>query len=401
MRRFINLWCPIGHLRQGKVSPNLLSGHKSTRQATGSAYHASDPETIMPRTIKVGVIGLGWAGRAHAEGYLKNKNCELVAVADLSAESRANFKRLVKGSDHVLGFEHYQDMFAKTDIDAVSVALPNFLHYPVSRDALRAGRSVICEKPPTMTAREMEELARIAARKKLVYAFSRQPRFDGQLMALRELHQRGVLGEVYFAKAGWMRQRGIPIGAGGWFVDKKRSGGGAMIDIGIHALDTAWFIMGCPRPVSVSGLAFTKFRHLVPKTIKYDVDDAGFALVKFANGAGLYLETSWALNVPADPRVSYDAAGEKSWIYAELYGTKAGARFAPPTLVQAQKDGSIVETPVRWQNTDAFQLQQADFLRAIRDGRTPTNSAEQAWMLMKMLDAVYRSSETGREVVIR
>jgi predicted dehydrogenase len=266
---------------------------------------------------------------------------------------------------------------------------------------LLAGRSVICEKPPTMHAGEMAELISIAAKKKLVFAFSRQPRFDGQLMALRELHQRGVLGEVYFAKAGWLRQRGIPIGAGGWFVDKKRSGGGAMIDIGIHALDTAWFIMGCPRPVSVSGLTFTKFRQLVPKKIHYDVDDSGFALVKFANDSGLYLETSWALNAPADPRVGYDSVGEKSWIYAELFGTKAGARYAPPTLVQPQKNGSMVETPVLWKNTDAFQLQQGNFLDAIRKGRKPINSAEQAWMLMKMLDAVYKSSATGREVVIR
>lgn len=263
-----------------------------------------------------------------------------------------------------------------------------------------AGRHVICEKPPTMNARQMEDLRRIAARKKLVYAFSRQPRFTGELMALRELHERGALGDVYFAKAGWMRQRDIPIGAGGWFVDKKRAGGGAMIDIGIHALDTAWFIMGCPKPLSVSGLAFTKFRHLVPKKMKYDVDDSGFALIKFANGAGLYLETSWALNVPGDPRAQFDSVGEKAWIYAELYGTKAGARYAPPTLVVQEKDGSIVEKPVRWKGADAFQLQQSDFLNAIRTGCKPTNSAEQALLLMKMLDAVYRSSETEREVVI-
>jgi predicted dehydrogenase len=352
----------------------------------------------MAKTIKVGIIGLGWPGRMHAQGYLANTHCELVAIADLAAERRADFKRQVKGTEHVLGFERYQDMLAKTDIEAVSVCLPNFLHYPVSRDVLLAGRHVICEKPPTMHAGEMAELIRIAKQKKLVYAFSRQPRFDGQLMALREIYERGVLGEVYFAKAGWMRQRGIPIGAGGWFVDKKRAGGGAMIDIGIHALDTAWFIMSCPRPVSVSGMTFTKFRHLVPKNIHYDVDDSGFALIKFANGSGLFLETSWALNVPADPRVQYDSIGEKSWIYAELYGTKAGARFAPQTLVKQQKDGSIIETPVAWKNTDAFQLQQGDFLDAIRKRRTPINSAEQALMLMNLLDAVYKSSATGKEV---
>jgi len=355
----------------------------------------------MARTIQVGVIGLGWAGRAHAQGYMANKNCELVAVADLAPEGRANFKKLVKGTENVLGFERYQDMFAKTDIEAVSVCLPNFLHYPVSRDALLAGRHVICEKPPTMNAGEMQDLVNVATRKKLVYAFSRQPRFTGELIALRVLRERGVLGEVYFAKAGWLRQRGIPLGAGGWFVDKKRSGGGAMIDIGIHALDTAWFIMGNPKPHSVSGLTFTKFRQLVPKKVHYDVDDAGFALIKFANGAGLYLETSWALNAPADPRVQYDSVGEKSWIYTELYGTKAGARYHPPTLVQSQKNGSIIETPVLWKNTDAFQLQQGDFLNAIRTGRKPINSVEQALLLMKMLDAIYRSSATGREVVIR
>jgi predicted dehydrogenase len=301
----------------------------------------------------------------------------------------------------VLGFEHHQDLLARTDVEAVSVCLPNYLHYPVCRDVLLAGRHVICEKPPTMTAREMQGLAAIAARRKLVYAFSRQPRFTGELIALRQLVERGALGEVYFAKAGWLRQRGIPIGAGGWFVDKKRSGGGAMIDIGIHALDTAWFVMGCPRPVSVSGLTFTRFRHLVPKKVHYDVDDSGFAFIKFANGAGLYLETSWALNAPADPRVAYDAVGEKSWIYTEWYGAKAGARYHPPSLVVQETGGAMVEKPVLWKGTDAFQLQQGDFLRAIRTRRTPVNSAEQALQLMKMLDAIYRSSATGHEVAIR
>src|SRR5690606_14784515 len=141
-------------------------------------------------------------------------------------------------------------------VEAVVIGLPNYLHFPATMSALRAGKHVLCEKPPTLSAPEMRQVKALADANNLVYFFGRQSRFDGKPVAARRLVDNGALGRIYLARAVFIRARGIPVGIGGWFLDRSKAGGGALIDIGVHAIDTAWYLMGCPRPLTVTGQTY-------------------------------------------------------------------------------------------------------------------------------------------------
>jgi predicted dehydrogenase len=277
------------------------------------------------------------------------------------------------------------------------ICLPNFLHFPASLAALEAGKHVFCEKPPTLNAAEMKVLHEEATRRGLVYFFGRQFRFTPGMRAAKELIAAGRLGDIYHAHATWVRSRGIPQGVGGWFTEKKRSGGGALIDIGVHALDSAWYLMGTPRPVSVTAQVYRNFEHLVQDPV-FDVEDAAFAFIRFENGAVVHLETSWAGNLPDDIPMGQYFGRELN--NSTVYGTKGTIRLQPLTLFEDQ--GGVLETVAIElpDESDSFELQLRNFVDAI-SGRAPAvNDAAQALQLMEMLDAIYASSSLGREVPI-
>lgn len=344
------------------------------------------------RKLNIGVVGLGWPGAMHSEAVLAMPRLKLHAVADASPERIAKFT-----AEHAVErtFSDYAAMLADPELDAAIICLPNFLHADATMAALQAGKHVLCEKPPTLNVKEMKKIRAEAARRGLVYAFGRQMRFGGGMVAARKLIKAKKLGDIYYAKTTWYRNRGIPIGIGGWFLDRKRAGGGAMIDIGIHTLDNAWFLMGAPRPVSVSAQVFQKFKSVVPAGVHFDVDDSGFAFIKFENGAVLSLETAWASNLPDSMMPEWNGA-----ISCLLHGDKAALQVMPELKLYRGGRESVGEEDVAAEKIDAFQAQMADFTKAIRTGGEPTSSATHGVYLMEMLDAIYKSSETGREVRI-
>lgn len=334
----------------------------------------------MAKTVKVGVIGLGWPGHEQLKGLRTCKNAEVAAVCDLDAQ---RVEEMAATYEIPRKYADYKDLLRDGDIDAVSVCLPNFLHKPITVAALKAGKHVICEKPPALNAREAQAMAKAAeaAGKHLMYALVL--RFQNSSRLVRQFVDSGELGEIYFAKAGYVRRRGIPVGKGGWFVDKSRSGGGALIDIGVHALDRAWWLMGSPKPVAVSGATFSKFAHTIPKGIKYDVDDAAFGIIKFENGAALILEATWALNL-------------KGGSYLEIAGTKGGAQLTPLTIY-TERDGVPMDVTPAVQENNAFEAETHHFIECILQNKEPISSAQQGVELMKMLDGIYKSGETGKE----
>ncbi len=245
--------------------------------------------------VRAAIVVLGWPGIQHLKGYIACKRSEVVAVCDLD-EKRC--KEVAKEYDVPQIFTNHRRMLENNEIDLVSVCLPNFLHAPISIDALNAGKHVLCEKPPATTVQEAQTMADVAEKNRCVLMYALVQRFDGHAQLLKRMIDAGEFGEVYFGKAGYIRRRGILMGREGWFVDKARSGGGALIDIGVHALDCVWWLMGSPEPVAIIGAAYSKFGHLVPKDVKYDVDDATFAQIRFENEATIVLEATWALNLP-------------------------------------------------------------------------------------------------------
>src|SRR5256886_14765622 len=270
----------------------------------------------MDKAFNLGIIGTGWPGQQHAIAARSVELAHLYACADIDNTRRAQFDQEYQ-PDHA--FTDYHELLRDPKVDAAIICLPNFLHFPASLAALEAGKHVLCEKPPTMNAAEMKVLREEATKRNLVYFFSRQFRFTPAMRLAKALVEEGRLGKIYHAKATFVRSRGIPVGVGNWFTEKKRSGGGALIDIGVHALDSVWYLMGTPRPTSVSAQVFRNFDHLVKVSV-FDVEDAAYAFIRFENGAVVQLEASWAGNLPDDVPPRKYFGGEL--INSTIFGTK-------------------------------------------------------------------------------
>jgi len=330
-------------------------------------------------TVNFGVIGLGM-GRYHLEGYLKAPNCNLIGIADID-ENRLNDCKNRYGIENA--FKDYHDLLALKELDAVSVALPNYLHKPVSIDALNAGKHVMVEKPMALNAAEGQEMLETAKKQGLILMLHFNNRYRGDIQMIKKFVDTGEFGDIYYAKTGWVRRRGVP-GAGSWFSNKKLSGGGPLIDLGVHVIDMTMYMMGCPKPVAVSGCAVQAF----PEYSKYgtfDVEDFASAYIRFENGATMAVEVSWAQNCPSEKQ------------FSEIYGTKAGASLSP-LVIWTEQNGILTDIePKSLRGISQFE----HFADCILNKKTPISSAQDGVTMMKILDAIYASSELKREVVIK
>jgi predicted dehydrogenase len=354
-----------------------------------------DCSILLMKTLRFGIIGTGWPGQQHAIALAAIPNVQLRSCADTNSERLRIFVEAYKPEN---SFEDYQELLRDRDLDAAIICLPNFLHFPASLATLEASKHVFCEKPPTMNAAEMKVLRDEAAKRGLVYFFGRQFRFTPAVRTARDVVAEGRLGRIYRARATWIRSRGIPAGIGLWFTDKKRSGGGALIDIGVHALDTAWYLMGSPRPTSISAKVFRNFAHLVNVPV-FDVEDETHAFIRFANDAIVELEACWAANLTDDTPLGPEWVGRES-NNCVLFGTSGTLRLKPLTLFE-DDNGKLATVPLEPRYSEnSFEMQLRNFAEAIRGEAPPINNAEQALELMEMIDGIYASSELGREVPV-
>jgi predicted dehydrogenase len=345
--------------------------------------------------LNIGIIGLGWPGERHAEAVLAHPDAHLYAAADVNEERREKFRQTFPVDR---AFESYLEMLLDPAVHAVIIALPNAWHFPASLAALQAGKHVLCEKPPTLNAGEMKTIRDEAVTRQLLYFFGRQMRFSPEMLAAKELIAAGRLGTPYFGKAVWVRERGTPSGVGGWFTDKARAGGGALIDLGVHAIDSAWYLMGNPRPISVSAQVFQNFPGIIQAPV-FDVEDGAYGMIRFANGAQIQFEVSWAANLTDDIPATAGWPG-RELMNSTLYGPQATIRLHPLALFEAQ-GGKVVEAVIKpTRQVNQFSAQMENFIDAILGRAAPVNCVTQAVYLMEMLDAIYRSSDLGREVVL-
>lgn len=335
------------------------------------------------KKLNVAIIGLGWPSERHLRGYGRRKEVRLAAICDLSEERRRRFREQ-HGLKDVEEFEDYGDLLKKADVGAVSVCLPNYLHAPAALAALKSGRHVLVEKPPFMKTAEARLCVREAERRRLHLMYVGQRRFLAETELAKKLIAKGRLGEVYHAEVAWRRTSGIPIGAGGWFVDKKRAGGGAFFDIGVHMLDLVWYLLGCPRPVAVQGAMHSKFSHTVPKGVKCDVDDFGVALFLFEGGRSALVQASWALQ----------QKGEQQH-YCTVYGTKAGLSIWPMELYSGPA-GNRTTKPLAVRPRDGFPENVAHFADVVLGKAKPITTREHALQMTQMLEGAYTSARTGK-----
>lgn len=281
------------------------------------------------------------------KGYREIDEAEVVALCD------ANPERLEKVANEYsvpTRYTSFEKMLADEKLDAVSICTPNALHADMAIAALDRGLHVHCEKPMAVSAARAREMEAAGRKNKRVLMIGFQRRFGAGAQFLKRYIADGGLGEIYFARATWVRRRGIP-GLGGWFTTKALSGGGALIDIGVHVLDLALWFMGYPQARSVSasvGSRFgsrmvtdgvraggTRFQAAPPPGTRmtFDVDDYAFAHVDFGSGRSMSVEASWAGNIKRDR------------MEVELWGEKAGATLYPLEIFAEQGGSPVDITP--------------------------------------------------------
>jgi predicted dehydrogenase len=345
--------------------------------------------------IRVAVVGAGAIGADHLASFKLHPAAEVVALAEVSPErgreaaARFGIPELVTD---------YKVLLGRADIDVISIAVPNYLHAPVALDALRAGKHVMLDKPMATNARDAARLVAEARKRGVLFMVGQNLRFSADTQTARQVVEAGTLGDIYHAKTFWTRRAGIPR-IGSWFTQKRFAGGGCTYDIGVHALDRCLYLMGEFDAAAVSGQTFAKLGPLglgngawgrgeIDPKAKFDVDDLSIALIKLRSGRTVLLEASWAAHGPQN-----DANG------TQLFGTQAGLLMPPVQLFRQSRTGYVTEAvdplPPR-ANTNRM----VHFIDCLLGKAKPFVKPSESLAVQKILDAIYKSASTGREVRI-
>ena len=352
--------------------------------------------------LKVAVIGNGGISGVHLRGYSLNPDVEIYALCDIN-EERLNRRGDEYHVDPARRFTDVNEMLAACpEIEAVSVCTWNAAHAQCAIAALNAGKHVLCEKPMAMTVEEAEAMQAAAEKNNRLLMIGFVRRFGNDCAIMKDFIDNGYFGDIYYAKATYLRRKGCP---GGWFGDKARSGGGPLIDLGVHIIDLCRYLMGNPKPVSVYGATFNKLgnRSNIKSQVSYvsqtrgnadifNVEDLATAMIRFDNGSVLQIEASFSLNIEKDEGV------------LQFFGTKAGAKLDPELTIYSEMNDYM--TNVKLANSTAlsfdglFENEINHFVECVRTGKPCRNPAQDGVTLMKILTGIYKSAETGHEVLI-
>ena len=356
------------------------------------------------KKTKVGLIGAGGiANGAHLPAYAKMDTVELAAVCDIQVD-RAKAVAEKFGIPHV--FENYEEMLELPGLDAVDICTPNYLHSIIAVKALNKGLHVFSEKPDAVSVEEVQKMQAAAEQSGKTLMVMRNNRYWETSKYLKQYIQDGKMGEIYAGRCGWQRRRGIP-GKGGWFTTKEQSGGGPLIDLGVHMIDLTIWLMGSVRPVSVSGCTYSKFADGsdISDSVNsnfgdakedgiFDVEDLAMGFIRFENGACLQIEFSWASNI------------EQEQYFVELRGTKSGSSWSSvdqKLKIFTEEYGQTVDLLPNVDNSCGMQMHEANlrhFYDVLQNGVEPMFVPQQGVDMIKILQAMYTSAQTGREVLL-
>jgi predicted dehydrogenase len=334
---------------------------------------------VAKKVVRVAVIGVGAAAQVnHIPALKKSEGVELVALCDRDEEKASRVAQRY-GVPRVV--ESIDELLRDDELDALIIATPNYLHAPMAIAALQAGKHVLVERPLARNAAEAEKMAQAAKKADLVLMCSLAHRYRSDAQILKKFVDGKELGRVFYAKAGWLRQRS------NWkpedWRDKKRvTGGGVLLDLGVQMLDLSLWMLGHPAVESVTASA-----HFPPQT---QVEDSLCAFLRLETGAMLTLEVTWGLLM------------EKDFAYCNLFGEHGAALWNPLRMHRAMHGSLVNVTPAvdspRNVYKQAVEAQIHSFLDAVRKGSASPSSVQEALTVMHLVDAIYRSAETGREV---
>jgi len=335
---------------------------------------------VAKRPLRLGVIGVGVVAQVNHLPALKGRrDVEVVAISDDDVE-KARMVAQHFGIGRAVA--DYEALLRTDEIEAVIIATPNHLHAPMTQAALGYGKHVLCEKPPARNAAEAGQMADAAEKSGKVLMYAMNNRFRSDVTVLRRYLERQELGKIFYAKTGWLRRRSDARGPD-WYENKKSSGGGVLMDLGVQMLDLSLWLMGNPKVVSVTAAKFVT-------DPRKDVEDTVAAFLILDGGASLTLDVSWAVLL------------EKNFPYLNLFGTD-GAALLNPFRIHKELRGNLLNVTPALESPkniykQSYELELDHFLRCITQGERPMASAEEGREIMRIIDAIYQSAEARREV---
>lgn len=331
--------------------------------------------------MRIAFAGTGYISKIHASAA-QNCGAELVAVVNHRPESMAEF-----GKEFGIArqYESVEAMLKDGGLDALVVSTPNYLHAPQTIVALNAGVHVMVEKPMSMNAHEAEQMCEAAEKSGALLMVAHCWRFHPEVQWLKE--QSTKLGKIIRTKAYSVH---VHWGPSGWFTQKRFAGGGAMADMGVHALDTTRFLLGDPQPVSVYAKMGTHYGN-------YDVDDTGVIIVEWDNGTTSYIETGWWQPHADSPEAA-----------VQLYGLKGFGEVFPTRLELPNEEEHTIDviesgfgTHESHQPQSLYDDQLRYFVQCVEKNQKPVPGGLEGWTNMKVVDTAYESSRTGKVVEIK
>ncbi len=356
----------------------------------------------MSKKLRIAVIGTGGIARnCHLPAYANMDNVEVVAVCDILPE---RVKEIAEKFNIPAHYTDYKDVLNLNNLDAVDICTPNYLHSVIAIEALEKGLHVFCEKPDAMNVEKVEAMKAASEKSGKTLMIMRNNRFLTTSIFLKKYIDDGKMGNIYAGRCGWQRRRGIP-GRGGWFTTKELSGGGPLIDLGVHMIDLSIWLMGNPKPVAVTGCTYNKFADSEDISDSkesrfgdrntngtFDVEDLAMGFIRFDNGACLQIEFSWASNVEKEKR------------FVELRGEKAGSIWSSDDdmlKIFTEEYGKTVDYLPNISNKavkGGHEENLRHFADVVLNGEKPIFEPQQGVDMIKILTAIYESAKTGREV---
>lgn len=352
-------------------------------------------------SMRLGIIGAGSIGEVHAKAA-HEAGTTVARIADVDLEKA---RELADKYDGCLPTADMKELLADEAIEAVVVCVPNRWHKEIAIEAMQAGKDVLLEKPMGLNKSECEEINAVATETGRVLQVGMVYRKSAAGQAAKEIIESGALGTIYHAKAHLFRRRGVP-GLGGWFTTKELSGGGPLIDLGVHIIDISSWLMGFPDPQRVSGKVYSYFGKRMEDYVYEDmwagpprlegvcdVEDSAHAMVHFAGGISLDLQVSWAINMPTPNMESAETIG--------IFGDQGGLSFrlfGEHVDIATESYGRNIDERILLTKTDQFVEQAKAFAHSVKTRETPPATGQQGYYVQSIIDAIYESSASNQEV---
>ncbi len=347
--------------------------------------------------VKIAMIGAGNIANVHINAYKAVADAEVYALCDI------NEARLNETGDKYGISRRYTDVDTMLkdlpELDAADVCVWNCNHAECAIKALDAGLHVLCEKPMAYNVEQAQAMLDAAERNKRLLMIGFVCRFEKPSLIAKDFIDNDYLGDIYYTKLFFTRRHGNP---GGWFADKSMSGGGPVIDLAVHSIDLIRYLMGNPKPVSVYAVTYDKLgkRDHLKNGVSYilkdkskdvcTVEDFASAMIKYEDGSVTYMETSYSLNGPDEYKQI-------------LYGTKGGMEITDKVKIYTEYNNYLADIDVcddKIHGLMEFEGEMAHFVDCVKNGTECKAPAKDGFDIMKILDAIYKSAETGHEVIL-